>query len=123
MQVLNLNLTILPSPNNGKYQVVKFAGDLDKAGLQSIQEKIDALVESFSQPYLVFDFSDLNFINSESIGFLTTIHSHLIKNNKSLVLIQAKANVKDVFTVIGLFTFISYYDSLAAFLEKIGSSL
>jgi stage II sporulation protein AA (anti-sigma F factor antagonist) len=115
----NLSIQVLPVVVAESYQVVQLEGELDKAGLSHIKDQLMDLLGKFSQKYLIFDFEKLDFINSESIGFLMTIHSHLTKMDKNLVIINAKANVKDVFTVIGLFNVISYYDSLSSFLEKI----
>lgn len=116
---LNLSISILPPDEKKRYQVVKFHGELDKAGLLSIRERIDELVERFTGQYLAFDLSELDFINSESIGFLTTVHAHLIKTGKSLVILQARENVKDVFTVIGLFSIMNYFDNLPEFVNTL----
>ena len=120
---LNLSLSILPLDPKNQYQVIKFHGELDKAGLESIREKIDDIVDHFDGQYLAFDLSELDFINSEGIGYLTTIHSHLIKNNKNLVFIQAKPNVKDVFAVIGIFSIINYFDSLSDFVNTLSAEV
>ncbi len=98
------------APKN--YTIVKFVGDLDKAGLESIRTNIMKTVDDLMDKYLVFDFTDLDFINSESIGFLMEVHSHLFKISKNLVVSNAKANVKDVLSVIGIFNIIQYTDSL-----------
>lgn len=114
-----MGITITPPQKKEKYQIIAFRGDLDKAGLISVKGTLEAFIETFDEVYLVFDFSQLNFINSESIGFLTTIHTRLKKKNKNLVVISAHSNVRDVFEVIGLFNVIEYYESLSAFLEHL----
>lgn len=114
---MNNQLTAnLEPPNNSQnYCVVNFEGNFDKFGLEKVRENIEDLIEKCETPYLVFNFSQLNFINSESIGFLLTLHSRLIKKDKKLVLLQARSNVKDVLEVIGMFKIIPHYDSLAEF--------
>ena len=116
-QTSNLTIQVV-SPSGQNYELVEFSGDLDKAGLEKVKTQIENLIVNLSQTDLVFDLSKLNFINSESIGFFMTIHSHLMKLNKNLVLVGAKANVKDVLSVIGIFQIMSYYDSLSSFLEN-----
>lgn len=110
------NLEIRLPPAGSNYQSVEFYGDLDKAGQNIVQERIDKIVSDFNYPFLIFDFSNLNFINSEGIGLLMTIHSHLVKTNKELVIIGAKSNVKDVLDVIGIFSLLKYYRTLEDFL-------
>lgn len=104
--------------NEKSYQVVEFHGELDKAGLILIVAELNALVENFPYEHLVFDFSDLNFINSEGIGFLMTLHSHLANRKKSLVLVGAKAHVQDVLKVIGILNVLQLFNTVEEFLQN-----
>lgn len=106
----NLEVKML-LPENG-HQIVEFHGDLDKAGLDENRAKLEKVIENFTGEHLIFDLSNLQYINSESIGFTMMIHSHLAKLGKSLIIVNAKPNVKDVFQVIGLFNVVPYYNSL-----------
>ena len=117
---VNLSINIMPPDKNHKYQIIEFIGEFDKTGLSSIKEEIDNLVQNFSEELLIFDLSKLNYINSESIGFLMSIHTHLTKTGKNFALINATANVKDIFDVIGLLQVINHYDSLQSLLDKSG---
>ena len=104
---------------NKIYTVLSFEGDLDKLGLELVRPQIDEIVEKLETKYLVFDFTSLNFINSESIGYLITVHYRLIKKDKGLVIVKASNYVKDVLQVIGVSDFIKNYESLADFEESI----
>lgn len=97
------------------FVVLSFDGDLDKLGLESVKKQIDSIVENASKTWMVFDFTGLNFINSESIGFLTTVHYRLIKKDKRLVIIGASDHVFDVLQVIGITQFIKSFANLTAF--------
>ena len=110
---------ILQSRSNEDYQVVSFSGDLDKLGLNKVKPDLEKLVNGSSKKYLVFDFSRLSFINSEGIGFIMALHSHLVKNKQSLVVVNAIAHVKDVLSVIGILNVVEYFDSFEQFLQKI----
>ncbi len=101
------------------YQVVEFSGDMDSQGLEQIKNRVSELAENFAFKYLVFDLSGLTFINSESIGFLMELHSHLVKIKKTLVLCSARAYVKDVLSVIGILSVVDYHSSVEAFKKKI----
>jgi len=110
------NLIIKTEEMKGKdFILVRFDGDLDKNGLESVKSEIDASVEKAEKNYLVFDFTNLNFINSESIGYLTTVHYRLMKRQKSLVIIGASAHVLDVLQVIGITQFIKSFATLEEF--------
>ncbi len=116
--IAHLTTNIVPVIDGQSYQVVEFHGDLDQAGLSLISTQINTLAENFSYEHLVFDFGDLNFINSEGIGFLMTLHSHLANRKKSLVLVAAKAHVKDVLGVIGILNVLKVFESMGEFLKN-----
>lgn len=115
---VRLTVNFLSQPDKN-YQKLEFRGDLDKYGLAIVREKIEKLSYNFNEQYLVFDFEFLNFINSESIGFLLTVHSHLVKNNKSLIIIHAPNQVRDVLSVIGVLKIIQYFDTVADFEQSL----
>ncbi len=114
----HLTINIVPPQDGQKYQVVEFHGELDKAGLSLISAQLNTLVENFPYAHLVFNFSDLNFINSEGIGLLMTLHSHLTNMGKNLILVAAKANVKDVLNVIGILNVLKTFYSIEEFLKN-----
>lgn len=113
----NLNLIIEPQGGNN-YQVVKFNGEFDKAGQTEVKEMLDDVVKNFTGSSLVFDFAALKFINSEGIGYLMEIHTHLINNDKKLVIVSLNAHVKDVFQAIGIGEIIPVFDDMDEFLAS-----
>jgi len=114
------NLLIKVDVNkSGGYTSVNFDGDLDKLGLESIRQQIDELAEKLETKYLVYDFTDLNFINSEGIGYLITVYYRLVKREKVLAIVSASAHVKDVLQVIGINEMVQVYDDMKAFSEAI----
>lgn len=116
----NLDLQIEALSLDRNYQIVKFNGEFDKAGHSEIREKLDTEVKSFEGTSLIFDFTNLKFINSEGIGYLMEIHAHLIKNDKRLIIIGLQHNVKDVFETIGISEIIPLYKNLDEFLSSKG---
>lgn len=118
---MDLNLTTEIYPEKEGIQVVDFKGNLDKVGLQSVEEKIEKLVDEFAGKFMVFNYADLEFTNSEGIGFLLTLQAKLVKKNAKLIVIAAKDHVKDVFNVIGMTKIIDCYESMPQFMESIKS--
>jgi len=115
---INLTLEVLDNAEGKDYRVVKLAGEFDKAGHSDIQEDFDSLVKGLSESVLVLDFSGLKFINSEGIGYLMEVHTHLLKRDKKLVLVQVLSNVRDVFETIGIGEIIPIYTNLSDFLSR-----
>ncbi len=113
-------LKIAPQePNEEKgYQVIQFVGEFDKAGHMDIREQLDAVVKDFKLQDLIFDFTGLKFINSESIGYLMEIHTLLAKKKQNLALVKPDAHVKEVLKTIGISEVIPMHSTLDAYLNK-----
>ena len=112
----NLKISISPLENNN--QVISFDGEFDKAGHSEISEELDNAVKDFQGTNLIFDFTRLKFINSEGIGYLMEIHTHLIKKDKKLIIVGLNSHVADVFKTIGMNEIIPISDTLDDFLKK-----
>lgn len=121
MDKVKLTINVRKGGKNNAYEAVAFVGDLDKFGLQTVRDQLELLVNELESKYLVFDFSKLNFLNSESIGFLLTLHYRLVKKEKALVIVSAPSNVKDVLDVIGMLKIINYYESFSSFEESLNN--
>lgn len=113
-----MNITI-DQPNEEKgFSVVHFAGNFDKAGHSEVRDQIDEIVLNFPLKTLVFDLKNLKFINSEGIGYLMEIHTHLVQRDKQLVLVEPNAHVADVFETIGIAEIIPVHKSMSHFENK-----
>jgi len=119
MKNMNSILYIKVNCKNSEYCVVEFNGDLDKAGLEDVRSEIDDLIEDSPKKYLVFDCKNLNFINSEGIGYFLTVHYRLLKKERSLVLAGVNKHVQDVMDVIGAFQIIKYFENIEKFKESL----
>ncbi len=107
------------SPEQGQnFQIVKFFGSFDKAGQSDVKEVVEKCVKDFALKSLVFDFAALDFINSEGIGYLMEMHTHLVQRDRRLVIVSVNNHVKDVFKTIGIAEIIPLFDDLADFLSK-----
>lgn len=114
---INLSLQFLEPLND--YQIVNFSGDFDKAGFAEIKAKISDFVMNFSLKTVIFDFSGLKFINSEGIGFLMEVHTHLVQRDRKLVVVGLNAHVKDVFNAIGIAEIVPSFDSVNEYLNTV----
>jgi len=100
------------------YQIVSFTGEFDKVGHMEVTPEIDKLVQNFNLKTLIFDFSGLKFINSESIGYMIDIQGRLAKTSKSFVLVGADQHVKDVLNAVGIAEIIPMHETLESYLGK-----
>jgi len=101
-----------------KYQVIKLEGEFDKLGHSEIKDELEELIKTFGASTIIFDFKKLKFINSEGIGYLMEIHTHLVKDDKQLVIVELNSHVKDVFETIGLGEIIPIHKNLNDFINS-----
>lgn len=112
----SIAIDIKPKGSHKAYRYIRFIGAMDKAGLTEVRGQIEEVVEGIDEEQcVVFNFKDLEFINSESIGFLLMIHTRLVKKQKRLVVVDAIVHVKDVLDTIGVLKIIDYYPTIEEF--------
>lgn len=114
----NLQLEFMEAGQGLDYQIVKFDGAFDKAGYAEVKDRLDQFVENFSLQTLIFDFHNLKYINSEGIGYLMEVHTHLVQRSRKLVLIGPNVHVKDIFAAIGIIDIVPIFDELNSFLNS-----
>lgn len=114
----NLTLTVDQPDEKKGLQIIHFDGNFDKAGHSEIRDQLDEIVLNFSLRTLIFDLKDLKFINSEGIGYLMEIHTHLVQRDKQLVLVKPNAHVADVFKTIGIAEIIPVHENMSQFENK-----
>ncbi len=113
---------VVDKKTNPNVWKVDFFGNLDSYSLQTKKKEILDYIDLVEPATLLFDFTGLNFINSESIGLVLHISEKLAEKNKKLVLIGAKKNVFQVLDVIGAFELIQHYKSYDDFLRNQGNA-
>lgn len=109
-----LHLTVEPFNSVHNAQIIRLQGEFDKLGLASVKDELEKIIEGFSGKYLIFDLGDLSFINSEGIGYLIGVYTHLVNAGGVFCLVGAKDHVKDVFEALGLWNVIKHADSIEA---------
>lgn len=108
---------VVDKKTNPNVWKVDFFGNLDSYSLQSKKKEILDYIEAVEPEVLLFDFTGLNFINSESIGLVLHISEKLAEKKKKLVLVGAKKNVFQVLDVIGAFELVPHYKSYEDYLR------
>lgn len=109
----------IKNQKNPKFTEMVFQGELDSTGLVQVRDEIYAQVGALNKAYLVFNFAELDYINSESIGMLIQVQEMLQKKGHDLVIVNAQKIVADVLNVIGISESVDCYKSMADFLRKI----
>ena len=99
-------------------KVVHLTGELDEVSVEELKGHIDPLLEDNKVHRLIFDFTKLEFINSKGIGYLVSVHTHLAKDGRAMMMAGAAESVMDVISLVGLTSIIPYHATLEEALSK-----
>jgi anti-anti-sigma factor len=98
--------------SNPDAKVITLKGELDESVLDYFKTQLDPIWNDENVRVFIFDLQNLEFINSKGIGFLVSVHSHLAKNRRRLILAAAQETVMDVMSLVGLTSIIPHYEAL-----------
>lgn len=93
-------------------KVVHLTGELDEVTVEELKGHLDPLLADSNVHQLIFDFTKLEFINSKGIGYLVSVHTHLTKDGRTMVMAGATQEVMDVLSLVGLTNIIPYHATL-----------
>lgn len=99
--------------NSPQVKVVYLHGELDEVSIENLKTYVDPLLSDTNVTKIIFDFTNLEFINSKGIGYLVSVHTHLAKDGRSLAIVAAVEPVMDVISLVGLTTIIPYFPTLS----------
>ncbi len=105
------SVEITDSPNPSA-KVVSLKGELDESVLDGLKTQLDPLLNDANMVTMVLNFQDLEFINSKGIGFLVSIHTHLSKDARKMIMVAASEAVMDVISLVGLTSIIPYFATM-----------
>jgi len=97
-------INLVPNDPNAEknYQVLKLVGEIDRDTVANFRESMEQFLSSFTLPNLILDLAELQFINSEGIGFITDVYNRFTAQNKKILIINASTQIMDIFNLVGL---------------------
>lgn len=101
---------ITGAPEGKVVKLVHIVGQLDESNVDEKAKEIYKLIESVPQGLnLIFDFSELEYMNSKSIGYMTDWYSKISGTGGAVVIAAARENILDILQVVGLTQLINAY--------------
>ncbi len=104
--------------NSASVKVLHLTGELDEVSMEQLKTQLDPLLADASVLKFIFDLTDLEFINSKGIGYIVSVHTHLSKDGRTMMLANANQEVMDVISLVGLTNIIPYHATLDEALGK-----
>jgi anti-anti-sigma factor len=94
-------------------KIVKFQGQLDESNVDEKAKILYQLLEQFPQNlYLLFDFEQLEYMNSKSIGYLTDWYGKVSEGKGKIVIAKPRNNILDILQVVGLTQLVTCYPTI-----------
>jgi anti-anti-sigma factor len=104
----------------GNVTILAFAGEFDVVDMPATIEKIDGLIAGSNR--LVFNFSELTFINSSALGYLLKTMRALRNQGGELVYSEAAKCFRNVVEVYGVVNVFKAFPDDRAALEHFGET-
>ncbi len=103
MTFVQITISDLVSQTDKPAKLIKVQGQLDESNVDENAKKLYELIEQNPKGLsLVFDFSELEYMNSKSIGYLTDWYGKLNALGGKLIIAGARENIVDILQVVGL---------------------
>ncbi len=102
-----------------QFQIIKFKGQIDESNLKEVTEQIDPYAENSEIQVLIFDLTDLEFLNSKVIGYIADLHSRLDAKERKLVIAGASNDVTDILELVGLTSLVTCYSDIDSAIQDL----
>jgi stage II sporulation protein AA (anti-sigma F factor antagonist) len=104
--------------NKGTTLIVHFNGELDHHSAEYVRQKIDNEIIKSTTKNIIFDFSNLSFMDSSGIGVIMGRYKNIQKLNGKAVVININEQVRRVFELSGMMKIIPGYENVETALSK-----
>ncbi|SHH25369.1 anti-sigma F factor antagonist [Tepidibacter thalassicus] len=91
--------------------IVKLHGELDHHIAEDVREEIDIAIEQNSIKNVIFDFKDINFMDSSGVGVVIGRYRKVSKTGGKVVAINLNKHVKRIFDLSGMNKIIGVYNN------------
>ncbi len=91
--------------------IVKFDGELDHHVAKNIRADLDEIIIQRRAKNLIFDLSDMKFMDSSGIGVIIGRYKHISKLGGKVSVIHVTDQIDKIFTISGLYNIISKHSN------------
>jgi stage II sporulation protein AA (anti-sigma F factor antagonist) len=98
--------------NKGSTLIASINGELDHHTIEYIREKIDSEIIKSTTKNLVFDFSNVSFMDSSGIGVIMGRYKNIKKLNGQAALINVNMHIRRILEMAGVLKIVPIYDNI-----------
>lgn len=96
----------------GTTLIIKIMEDMDHHSAQYIRQKIDNEIIKATVKNIIFDFSNVNFMDSSGIGVVIGRYKNIQKLNGRAAIVNANPKIMQIFEMSGVLKIIPAYSNL-----------
>ncbi|MCX7710495.1 MAG: anti-sigma F factor antagonist [Clostridia bacterium] len=104
--------------NKGTTLIVGINGELDHHSAEYIRQKVDGEIIKSSTKNVIFDLSNVSFMDSSGIGVIIGRYKNIQKLNGKTALTGLNEHVKRIFDMAGLLKIIPAYGNVESALKN-----
>lgn len=93
--------------------IIKLNGEIDHHSAEEIRNRIDREFEASMAKYLVFDFSDVDFMDSAGIGLIIGRYKAVDKQGGKVAVTNVSGAVNRILDISGIYKIIEPFPTLA----------
>ena len=93
-------------------KMIRFTGQLDETNVDNEAKKIYQVITEITPPYVILDFSELSYMNSKSIGYVTDWFTQIAAKGGKMVIYNPRPNILDILKVVGITQIIEIHSDL-----------
>lgn len=102
----------------GATLVIGVLGELDHHSADYVRQKVDGEMLSARIRNIVFDFSEVSFMDSSGIGVILGRFRNIQKLNGKAAIVNANQHIRKIFEMSGIERIIPIYDSIDVAINK-----
>jgi len=102
----------------GNTLIASVIGELDHHSSEHIRQKVDSEMIKSTTRNIVFDFSEVTFMDSSGIGVVMGRYRNIKNLNGKLAVANINQQIKRIFDMSGLHKIIPVYDSIDTAINK-----
>ncbi|HHV99685.1 MAG TPA: anti-sigma F factor antagonist [Clostridiaceae bacterium] len=98
--------------NRGTTLIIRINGELDHHTAEYVRQKIDSEILKSTTRNIVFDFSELSFMDSSGIGVIIGRYKNIRKLNGKAAVVNINDQIMRILNMSGILKIIPVYKSL-----------
>ncbi|QQR83345.1 STAS domain-containing protein [Candidatus Peregrinibacteria bacterium] len=113
-----LTITIQVVEGKEKSHLVRFSGAFD-GHTKEVATSLERLINEMTEGTLIFDFSELVYLNSYAIGHIVSWHNVLKQKKCEIIIASLNKNVEDIFNVLGIISLFRVFADVDSALQAL----